>query len=167
MLELKLLNSFYFYFFLCPFGHRPTSHTCNIYLSIFFLKIKLYYQKSKCCALFCSGKSSKTSSSGLWNHTWLPGSLPDFLSRDEERMAWRTHLVISFMSSLKLAEISPISRPWKAEEDVIPSTTLPAELPTPLLTTTGIECAMQPLLLSSSSLCCLDSELSHCSYEDE
>lgn len=87
----------------------------------------------------------------------------DFLSREEERMACRTQLVISFMSSLKLAEISPISRPWKVDEAVIPST----EPPTPLLATLGIEPAIQLLLLSSSSLCCLDSELSHCSYEDE
>lgn len=80
-------------------------------------------------------------------------------------MAWRTQLVISFMSSLKFAEISPISKPWK--EDVIPSTTLLAEPLTPLLTTLGNELVKQPFLLSSNSLCCLDSELSHCSYEDE
>lgn len=89
--------------------------------------------------------------------------MEDFLSKEEERMAWRTQLVISFMSSLRLAEIS---RAWNGEgEGAIPSTRLFAE--PPLLTTMparGMEpAATQPLLLSSSSRCCLDSELSHCS----
>lgn len=65
---------------------------------------------------------------------WLLASLLHFLSRELERMAWRTQLVISFMSSERLAEIS---RPWKGAT------------PAP------------PLLFSRRSLCCLDRELNH------
>ncbi len=64
---------------------------------------------------------------------WLPVSLLHFLSRELERMACRTQLVISFMSSLRLPEISS---PWNGAEMVRPS---------------------------SRSLCCCESELNHCS----
>lgn len=69
---------------------------------------------------------------------WLPVSLLHFLSRELERIACRTQLVISFMSSLRFAEISSV---WRAPE--------------------------LPVLPSSRSLCCWDNELSHCSYEDD
>lgn len=65
---------------------------------------------------------------------WLAVSLLHFLSRELERMACRTQLVISFMSSLRLPEISS---PWNGAEP--------------------------PVRPSSRSLCCWESELNHCS----
>lgn len=85
-------------------------------------------------------------------NTGDPGSLL-FLSSEEERMACLTQLVISFMSSLRLAEISPM---WKSGKEAEGGK----------VTTVLAEAAAETARLSRSSRCCEDSELSHCSYEE-
>lgn len=80
-----------------------------------------------------------------------PGSLLLFLSSEDERMACRTQFVISFMSSLRLAEISPIWKSGKVAEGG------------KLVTTVLAEAGAGTVLLSRSSRCCVDKELSHCS----